>query len=93
MFVLLEGMNVDPKHLNGVIAGLLALYEATGGSVNAHVPEPAFRRRLRGEYRQYSSRMLRWLRRYGFAYRKGGTDSWGVTRVGLAYLRSLGLVP
>jgi hypothetical protein len=56
MFVLLEGMDVDPRHLNGVIAGLLAHYEATGGSVNAHVPEPAFRRRLRGEYRQYSSR-------------------------------------
>ena len=86
-------MDVDPRHLNGVIAGLMALYEATGGSVNAHVPEPAIRNKLKGEYKQYLGRILRWLRRYRFAYRKGGTDSWCISRDGLIYLRDLGFIP
>ena len=85
-------MKIDPKHLNGVIAGLLALYEAADGSINSHVPEPAFRKKLRKDYKQHSSKILKWLKKYGFAYIKGGTDSWAITQLGIDYLRNKQLI-
>jgi hypothetical protein len=42
----MDSVGGDPE----VIAGLLALYHACGGSVHGHVPAEAFRRRLRKEY-------------------------------------------
>jgi len=93
MYMLLLGVEIDPDHLSGVIAGLLALYEATGGSTRSHVPEPAIRNKLGKDYKQHSSRILRWLKRYGFAYVKGGTDSWAITRQGIEFLRERRLIP
>lgn len=86
-------MEIDARHFNGVIAGLLALYEATNGSIHAHVPEPAFRNKLGRDYKQHSSRILKWLKKYGFAYPKGGTDSWAITQQGVDFLRRWKLVP
>jgi hypothetical protein len=85
-------VEVDAKHLNGVVAGLLALYEATNGSINAHVPEPAFRSKLGRDFKQHSAKILKWLKKYGFAYVKGGTDSWAITQQGIDYLRKRRLV-
>jgi len=86
-------VEVDAKHISGVTAGLLALYEATNGSIHAHVPEPAFRRKLGRDYKQHSSRILKWPKRYGFAYIKGGTDSWAITQQGVDFLMKRKLVP
>ena len=51
-------MEVRPKHLNGVIAGLFALWFATG-SVHTHVPKPAFRNKLGGSYKEEANKILR----------------------------------
>jgi len=86
-------VEINPKHLSGVTAGLLALYEATGGSIHSHVPEPAFRSKLGKDYKQHSSKILKWLKKYGFAYIKGGTDSWAITQQGIDYLRKRQIIP
>jgi hypothetical protein len=79
----------DPE----VIAGLLALYHACGGSVHGHVPAEAFRRSLRKEYRQYAASMLKRLRRRGFIdVHKGRQESDSVNMRGVELLSSLGLL-
>ena len=82
-------MKVKPKHLNAVIAGLLALWDASG-SIHAHVPVPAFRNKLADSYKEEAKKILKWMRSYGFAQRKGGTDSWRITKPGKRFLDELG---
>jgi len=85
----MDSVGGDPE----VIAGLLALYHACGGSVHGHVPAEAFRRRLRKEYRQYAASMLRRLRRRGLIdVHKGRQESYSVNMRGVELLRSLGLL-
>jgi hypothetical protein len=70
-------MNIKPEHLPEVIAGSLALYECTGGSLATHIPLPAFRNKLRPPYREKAKQIMeKRLKRYNFAYQKGGTESW-----------------
>jgi len=87
-------MDIRPKHLPEVIAGSLALYECTGGSQAAHVPLPAFRNKLKRPYKDKAKIIMeKRLKRYSFAYQKGGTDSWAITSDCLAFLRERGLIP
>ncbi|MBN2334962.1 hypothetical protein JXL21_05340 [Candidatus Bathyarchaeota archaeon] len=82
-------MDVKAKHLNGVIAGLLALWEVTE-SIHAHVLEPVIRKKLQSPYKEEASKILKWLRRYGLARKKGGTDSWAITKRGKDFLKEQG---
>ena len=87
-------MWVKPEHLPETIAGALALYECTGGSVNAHIPLPAFRNKLKTPYKDKTKTILeKRLKRYNFAYPKGGKDSWAITLNCLRFLREQGLIP
>jgi len=51
-------VNIKPEHLPEVIAGSLALYECTGGSLAAHIPLPAFRNKLRQPYREKAKQIM-----------------------------------
>ena len=51
-------MEVKPKHLNAGIAGLLALWDASG-SIHAHVPVPAFRNKLADSYKEEAKKILK----------------------------------
>jgi len=76
------------------VAGLIALYDACGGSTKAHVPIEFFRRRLRDPYRGEAKRIMRRLRRRGFVHvHRGRTESYGVTMMGIDRLREMGLIP
>ena len=86
-------MEIKPEHLPEVIAGALALYECTGGALAAHVPLPAFRNKLRSPYKDKAKTIMeKRLKRYNFAYQKGGTNSWAITRDCLNFLRERGLI-
>ena len=66
---------------------LCALYRLTGGSLHAHYPREAIMRKLHPAYRGMVRKALRRLEAQGLVARKGGTDSYMLTREGLERAR------
>ena len=77
---------ISREQLNRV---LCALYKLTGSSPNAHYPLEAIMRKLHPRLRGTTRRAIRELEKQGLVYRKGGTDSYGLTREGIEKAREL----
>jgi hypothetical protein len=76
-----------------IIAGLQALFHATGGSVRAHVPLERIRKKFQSPYKGMAKSIIENLVRKGYAYRKKGrSTSYGVTKSGIYYLKKIGLI-
>ncbi len=75
---------VEPEHLQAV---LCSLYRLCGESTRCHVPGEAITRTLPKHQRGAAWKALKQLVRQGLVYRKGGTDSYGLTREGLERAR------
>ena len=73
-----------------IVAGLMALYHACGGSTHAHVPIQGFRAKLAGPYKQFARAIMKRLRREGYVnVHKGRDESYGINMAGVDKLREL----
>jgi hypothetical protein len=76
------------------IAGLVAPYNACGGSIYAHQPLPLIRKKFGEPYREYAKKIIEDLVKSGYATpHKGRNVSFAITKTGVAKLRELGLAP
>ncbi|MEB3860635.1 MAG: hypothetical protein GSR84_00260 [Desulfurococcales archaeon] len=66
---------------------LCSLYQICGDSTHCHVPGEAIAGKAPKHERGQIWRALKKLVRQGLVYRKGGTDSYGLTREGLERAR------
>lgn len=75
---------VDEATLTRILCGL---YRLCGDTTHCHIPGEAIARKLPRHDRGKAWKALRQLERQGLVYRKGGTDSYGLTREGLERAR------
>ena len=82
------------KHLKrDHVAGLVAVYDACGGSIYAHMPLPMIRRRFVEPYRNEAKRIVEDLVRKGYVtLHKGRNISYSITKAGVEKLRELGII-
>ncbi len=77
------------------VAGLLAIYEACGGSIYTHQPLELIRKKFAKPSKPFCKGIFEDLVRHpdGFVSRHSGRDkSYGITMNGISVLRGLGLV-
>ena len=67
-------MSMTGDTLPEIVAGLLALYYACGGSTRAHVPVQGFRAKLSKPYKQFARAILKKLRKAGYIHVHKGRD-------------------
>ena len=80
----------SPSYNQEIVAGLHALFDATGGSIKAHVPLERIRKKFQSHYKCMAKSIVENLVRKGYAYRKKDrSTSYGITKTGIYYLKKV----
>jgi hypothetical protein len=84
---------VATRYSPELIAGTLALYYASNGSINAKVPIQAARSKLSEPYRSYTKSIMKKVRKAGFCnvYPRRKTV-YSINVSGIKFLKSMGLI-